>query len=348
MSKSLYGTKSHTSFLAFPVRYNSDVPSKKQEAPIQQSDWKQINQFIPGEKTQTDSLSDRMPKFPLGKENVPTLLPRPGIPKVGKNVTFRQVINILKNKTEPELIYENEPHRLYFLICVCFGATLLIYSIVLGEWAIFQATKDFNENTEEKNDVIRKREWVLSLLKNSVYSVITLAAAYYIFTFPSRLVRRMWYLPGPVEHVKFTTYPLVPGRSTPVVTLPLEALERKHKARVWTGRGFYGTSDASFFFFVLQEVKNGKTVKNWVVDRKGFFWSDGRVFDYIFGKETIAEAEAGVPYDEQVGIINRELKKKKQKLRKEQGIFYGLKFQGEEMKKDARRLMGKDDLKKLK
>ena len=37
-----------------------------------------------------------------------------GVPQVGKNFTFRQVIGILKNKTQPELIYESEPHRLYF------------------------------------------------------------------------------------------------------------------------------------------------------------------------------------------------------------------------------------------
>ena len=73
---------------------------------------------------QTNDLKDRIPKFPLGKENVPTLLPRPGVPQVGKNFTFRQVIGILKNKTQPELIYESEPHRLYFLMCFVHQSSL--------------------------------------------------------------------------------------------------------------------------------------------------------------------------------------------------------------------------------
>lgn len=315
------------------------MPQKKQaQTPLEKTDWNQINAFIPGEKTQSDSLKDRVPKFPLGKENVPTLLPRPGVPRVLKQISFRQVLTVLKNKRQPELIYESEPHRLYFLLCMCFGLCLLIYGIVLGEWAIFQANKDYEENVEEKNEVLRKREWALDLLKNLIFSAIVLTGAYFVFTFPSRLVRRMYYLPGPVEHVRFTTYPLVPGRATPVVTLPLKSLERKHKARVWTGKGFYGTSDASFFFFVLREVQNGKTVKNWVIDRKGFFWSDGRVFDYLFGKESIAESEAGVPYDEQIGIVNRRVQKKKEQLRKELGPFWRFKMQGQMMKDDAKKV----------
>lgn len=334
----------------FQCRMKSNLPSQKEEKPLETSDWKQINQFIPGEKKQTDTLKDRIPQLPLGKENVPTLLPRPGVPRVSKNLNFRQVINILKNKTEPELIYESEPHRLYFLMCLCFGLTLLTYSAVLGEWAVFQANKDFDENVEEKNEVLKKREWVISVIKNSVFSVITLTGAYFVITFPTRLIRRMWYLPGPIEHVRFTTYPLVPGRPTPVVTLPLKNIERKHKARVWTGKGFYGTSDNSLFFFVLKEVNDkGKLMKNWVIDRKGFFWSDGRIFDYLFGKESIAEAEAGIPYDEQIGIVSREVRKKKQQLRKEHGMFYNFKLQGEEVKRDFKKLTGKgkDDVKKI-
>lgn len=334
----------------FQIRLKSNLPSQKEDKPLETSDWKLINQFIPGEKKQTDTIKDRIPQLPLGKENVPTLLPRPGVPRVSKNLNFRQVINILKNKTEPELIYESEPHRLYFLMCFCFGLTLLTYSAVLGEWAVFQATKDYNENVEEKNEVLKKREWVISVIKNSIFSVITLSGAYFVITFPTRLVRRMWYLPGPIEHVRFTTYPLVPGRPTPVVTLPLKNIERKHRARVWTGKGFYGTSDKSLFFFVLKEVnENGKTVKNWVIDRKGFFWSDGRIFDYLFGKESIAEAEAGIPYDEQIGIVSREVRKKKKQLRNEHGIFYNFKLQGEEVKRDIKKLTGKndDDVKKI-
>ena len=43
-----------------------------------EGEWKHLKLHIPGENVQTNDLKDRIPKFPLGKENVPTLLPRPG------------------------------------------------------------------------------------------------------------------------------------------------------------------------------------------------------------------------------------------------------------------------------
>lgn len=299
-----------------------------------QGEWKHLKQHIPGEAEQTNELKDRIPKFLLGKENVPTLLPRPGVPRVGPNMTFRQVITILKNKTKPELIYESEPHRLYFLACFCCAIVFTVYGCVLLEYAWFQANKDYEENEKELAEVERKREWVISLGKYGIMGATMLFMAYQVVTFPTRLIRRMWYLPGPVEHVKFTSYPLLPGRPSPAYTIPLRDLSRKHHARIWTGKGFYGTADSSLFFFVLKEET---TKKSWIVDRKGFFWSDGRVFDFLFGKETLAEAEAGVPYDEQIGIINREVKKKKKQLREEHGPFWQFKLGAKEFKNDLGR-----------
>lgn len=320
-----------------PKRFKSNLPQDfqaKKNIPSQ-AEWKHLKQHIPGESIQTNDLKDRIPMFPLGKEAVTTLLPRPGVPRVGKQYKFSQVIQILKNKTKPELIYESEPHRLYFLICFCCAVVFTIYGLVLLEYAWFQSNKDYEENVEEKNEVLRKREWVFSLMKYSSYGIVMLTAAYFVSKFPTRLIRRMWYLPGPVEHIKFTSYPLVPGRPTPVITVPLSLLSRRYTARVWTGKGFYGTSDNSFFFFILKEQLSGRKYRNWIIDRKGFFWSDGRVFDYLFGKETLAEAEAGIPYDEQIGIINREVKKKKQKLKQEHGMFWQFKLGGQELKQDV-------------
>ncbi|KAG7664030.1 uncharacterized protein J8A68_002468 [[Candida] subhashii] len=323
------------------LRYKAHVPSKykpKQELPSE-VEWKHLKEHIPGEKNHTNTLQDRIPKFPLGKENVPTLLPRPGVPQVGKQFTFRQVINILKNKKQPELIYESEPHRLYFLMSVCFALVFTIYGGVLFEWAFWISGKEYEENeTEQANEVIRKRDWLISLGKYLVPSAVIFGFAYFAALFPTRLIRRIWFLPGPVEHIKFTSYPLFPGRPTPVYTVPLANLSRRKTARVWTGKGFYGTSDKGMFFFILKEhLANGGN-KNWIIDRRGFFWSDGRVFDYLFGKESLAESEAGVPYDAQFGLINSELKKKKRQLRQEHGWFWRFKMAGKLMMEDARKV----------
>ncbi|OBA24016.1 hypothetical protein METBIDRAFT_30371 [Metschnikowia bicuspidata var. bicuspidata NRRL YB-4993] len=316
-------------------RRNSKLPESfdpKKNLPSQ-GEWKHLKQHIPGEAEQTNTVRDRIPMFPLGKENVPTLLPRPGVPRVGPNMPFSRVIQILKSKVNPELIYESEPHRLYFLGCFCCAVMFTIYGCVLLEYAWFNANKKWDENEQELALPFRRRQFGIDLLTYGSLGAVALFAAYHFATFPTRLMRRIWYLPGPVEHIKFTSYPLIPGRPTPMYTVPLEDLARRDKARVWTGKGFYGTADKSLFFFVLKEKS---TNKNWIVDRKGFFWSDGRVFDLLFGKETLAEAEAGIPYDEQIGIIHREVKKKKKELRAKHGIFYQFKLGAQEAQKDLK------------
>lgn len=321
--------------LSLAQRFKSNLPedfNPKKDLPTS-GEWKHMKHHIPGEAEQKNDLKSRIPKFPLGKEAVPTLLPRPGVPQVGPKYSFRQVIQILKNKQKPELIYESEPHRLYFLASFCCSLVFTIYGFVLLEYAYFQANKDYEENEKELSEPLRKREWFISLIKYSSIGVIALAVATGFAKFPTRLIRRMWYLPGPVEHIKFTSYPLFPGAPTPVITLPLSSIARKHTARVWTGKGFYGTADNSMFCFVLKET--GARSRNWFVDRKGFFWSDGRVFDLLFGKETIAEAEAGIPYDEQVGMVNREVERKRKELRAKHGFFYKWKIQAQDMKQDV-------------
>ncbi|EGW35089.1 uncharacterized protein SPAPADRAFT_58234, partial [Spathaspora passalidarum NRRL Y-27907] len=235
------------------VRFKSEVPSPynpKKDLPTA-GEWNYLKQHIPGETVQTNTLKDRVPKFPLGKENVPTLLPRPGVPQVGSKYTFTQVINILENKTKPELIYESEPHRLYFLTCLACAVVFAVYACVLLEWAFYMARTEYQENEELiVNEQLRKRQWVFSLMTYMIPSTIMFGFAYFIGLFPTRLVRRMWYLPGANPHIQFTSYPLLPGKPTPVYTVPLANLSRKHTAKIWTGKGFYGTADKGFFFFV--------------------------------------------------------------------------------------------------
>lgn len=331
--------------LAFPrvglnngaIRSKSDLPQQQNPKRMVPSagEWKHLRQHIPGEAVQENKLTDRVPMFPLIKETVPTLLPRPGVPQVGKQHTFRQVVQILKAKTKPELVYEAEPHRLYFLVCFAGCLMFTVYGLLLGEYAWYQAKQDYEDNVKEQTGPVRNREWAFSLIKHGSYSAGMFTMAILLARLPTRLIRRMWYLPGPVEHIKFTLYPLLPGRPSPVVTVPLSQLSRRSKSRVWTGKGFYGTADLAMFFFMLREA--GPPSKLWLIDRKGFFWLDGRVFDYLFGNESLAEAEAGVPYDEQIGIMNREVRRQKQKLREKHGRFYMWKWGSQEVKRDINR-----------
>lgn len=317
------------------ARFNSQLPqdfNPKKDLPSSH-EWKHLKHHIPGESVQRNEFKDRIPRFPLGKENVPILLPRPGVPRVGPKMSFRQALQILKNKKNPELIYEAEPHRLYFLACALISVVFAVYGCVLLEYAWYKSTKDYNENVQELDEVHRKRKRVMTFGENAALGSLALFTAYHFATFPARLIRRMWYLPGPVEHVKFTAYPLIPGRPTPVITVPLENLVRRHKAKVWTGKGFYGTADKSFFFFALKETTADRT---WIVDRRGFFWSDGRIFDVLFGKDSVVDAEAGIPYDEKIGMLNKEIRQRKKELRNNYGWFYQFRIGAEEVKNDVK------------
>ncbi|CAH2353255.1 hypothetical protein CLIB1423_10S00804 [[Candida] railenensis] len=324
-------------------RFKSSLPDNfnpKRDLPSE-GEWKHIKHHIPGESVQKNDLGSRVPRFPLTKEIVPTLLPRPGVPQVGPKTSFKQVLEILKRKTKPELIYEAEPHRLYFLSSICFALMFTAYGLVLLEYGVFESTNRYELNERELSPELLKREWYFDVIKFSVPGLIVLRIALAIVRIPQRLIRRMWFLPGKggAEFIRFTSYPLFPGQATPVYTVPLSNLTRHAKAKVWTGKGFYGTADNSHFFFALKETNpTTKKTKSWIVDRKGFFWSDGRVFDVLFGKESVAEAELGVPYDEQIGVINRGVKKQRQQLREKHGFFYRYKLQGKEMKKDIGKL----------
>lgn len=322
------------------LRWKSSLPENfnpKRDLPSE-GEWKHIKHHIPGESVQKNEISDRVPKFPLAKEIVPTLLPRPGVPQVGDKYSFKQVLEILKRKTKPELIYEAEPHRLYFLSSICFAVMLTAYGLVLLEFATFESASRYEINERELTPELLTREYWFDVMKFSIPGLLVLRLAYECVKIPTRLIRRIWFLPGKVEHIKFTLYPMFPGQPTPVYTVPLSNLTRNVKAKVWTGKGFYGTADNSHFFFALKERQAGGKTKSWIVDRKGFFWSDGRVFDVLFGKESLAEAELGIPYDEQVGIINRGVKKQRQQLKEKHGFFYRYKFQAQEMKKDIKKV----------
>ncbi|ODQ78380.1 hypothetical protein BABINDRAFT_29196, partial [Babjeviella inositovora NRRL Y-12698] len=286
---------------------------------------------VPGEADQQNSLASRLPKFPLGKETIPTLLPKPGVPQLGPNCSFADAIKILKTLKHEELIYEAEPHRLYFIACFCAAFVFAVYGLTFVENTGTNAVKLYRENPEclpeDENKMMLAGRLGVTL---AMFSVPACAVLFFV-KFPLRLVRRIYYLPGPVEHVKIISHPMIPGRPTPVYTIPLEKLTRHQKSKVWTGRGFYGTLDNGSFFFRLKEQGKRAT---WIVDRKGFFWVDGRVYDYLFGKESLKEAEAGISYDQKHALASRDLKKKKEQMRKELGVAWQLKMQAQIMKED--------------
>ena len=44
----------------------------------------------------------------------------------------------------------------------------------------------------------------------------------------------------------------------------------------------------------------------WIVDCNGWFWGDGRVYDVLFGKEPVEQAELGLSYDTMLKIKEKQ------------------------------------------
>ncbi|KAK9470903.1 uncharacterized protein V1510DRAFT_421800 [Dipodascopsis tothii] len=266
------------------------------------------------------TYADRLaPKWPLSREALPTL-PLHSLmantPRVSKDLSFHMLMRLLRNSREPEvLLYHSEPHRLYFVILYSAAVVFSVYGLLSLDWSLRESYKIFVNNEEHLSDV-QNIAWymVRSVASVAVFS-IPAAMVYFFLKFPTHLVKRMWYMPahrGVAEHVRFVTHPLLPGQASPVHTMPLEQLSRglnRGGSKVWTGDGLYGTASRSQFMVFLFE--EGKKMP-WVVDRQGWFWGDGRVWDVLFGKESVAEAEAGLSGDDKIRMAQAEKKRLRQ------------------------------------
>lgn len=297
--------------------------------------FKRFNSQLPESIDKRDpldnSLKNRLPKFPFHKEAQPTLIPKADTPRVSKNLSFRKLMTILKSYQEPELLYMAESHRLY--IAACFALSFIVcYNIYdLLDRAIPAAIEEYKKNEEDYPPVRNAIKCLGNMgIVVAIAAVYTSAAICFAMV-PTRLVRRLYYLPGAKEHIQFTTHPFLPGRPSPVITIPLDKVTIGNTSKVWTGQGFYGTANRTQFLFLLFE--KGKFTP-WIVDRSGWFWGDGRVWDVLFGKEPIDQAELGLSYDDMLKIREKEANQISRNLKQELGPAWKLKAMANLMKED--------------
>lgn len=277
-----------------------------------------------------NSLKNRLPKFPFHKESQPTIIPK-DTPRVSKSLSFRKLIQTLKSYKGPELLYMAESHRLWLISCFALSFIVCYNIYDLLERAVPAAYDDWRRNDEDlppaRNLVTTAGKMGIVLLIAGVYT----SAAVFFAMVPTRLVRRLYYLPGPKEHIQFVTHPFLPGRPSPVLTIPLEKITIGKTSKVWTGQGFYGTAQRTQFAFLLFE--KGKLFP-WIVDRNGWFWGDGRVYDVLFGKEPVEQAELGLSYDDMLKIQQKQVKQATMNLKKELGPAWKIKAMANLMKED--------------
>lgn len=321
------------------------IPTNGGEIPAEIFEKKQvISRRIPGETPQENDLKSRFPSsLKFEKEAIPTLLPRPGVPAPNKYPLAR-LYDALTKKTEPELIYEAEPHKLYFVFCYAFALLFIIYGLNAFNIGYGLAWGMYEDNEMNMNETQLNMQLIMHLSIVTILASMPLLAGIAFILAPSRLIRRMWYLP-PVNSkgqyrpdgqafVRFTTHPLLPNRPTPVHIFPLGTLQKSITAKIYSGKGFYGTNDSSFFFFLREE---GKRIP-FIIDRKGFFWGDGRVFDLLFSNDSIEKVESAKKIDEVYGDLIRERKHKEMQMRKELGFGWKTKAKAKLMKEDIAKL----------
>lgn len=93
-----------------------------------------------------DAIQDRVvPKWPLSKESFPTLqLHLIRTPRVSKNLSFTQLMTLLENSPEPEvLLYQAEPHRLYFIVLYSLAFVFAVYGLLFLDWALRESYEIF-------------------------------------------------------------------------------------------------------------------------------------------------------------------------------------------------------------
>lgn len=282
-----------------------------------------------------NSLANRIPKFPFQRESAPSLIPK-NTPVVSKTLPFKKLMEILKSSTQPELLYMAESHRLYLMASFALSFIVCYNIFDLLDRSLPAAYDLWLENEEDlppvRNFIKTLGNLGLVLLISSVYAT----AAYMFIKIPTRLVRRLYYLPGPKEHIQFVTHPVMPGRPSPVITIPLEKITIGKTSKVWTGQGFYGTAQRTQFAFLLFE--KGKLFP-WIVDRNGWFWGDGRVYDVLFGKEPVEQAELGLSYDTMLKIKEKQKNQVAFNLKQELGPAWKLKVMARMFQEDVQSVL---------
>ncbi|ODV90064.1 hypothetical protein CANCADRAFT_15178, partial [Tortispora caseinolytica NRRL Y-17796] len=267
-----------------------------------------------------------LPKFPLGKESKTTMTPDSyPSPRVGPNMTFAKlIVTLFKSPpNEPILLYKSEPQRLYFVILWCITITVTVYALNMTEMIEESAWTIYQKNENDLPFMHNLMQFVLRTGLNLGVLGIAAGFIYALMRARSRLVRTMHFVSRGSDDepiIRISTNPRLPfntkNQPIPVYDIPLSDLTFGKNAVAWTGNGFYGTADKASFFMMIHQ----KGVRfPFIVDRAGWFWGDGRVWDVIFGKKAVNEAEKGITYQKKWDIARQEREKNIEKKKLEVG-----------------------------
>ncbi|KAH3668570.1 hypothetical protein OGAPHI_002324 [Ogataea philodendri] len=238
---------------------------------------------------------------------------------------------------EPTLIHESRRSRLYTILSLCFGACFLVYGINVFYIGREMSLRIYNENEDELTPVKNKLRYAGHLSLVVVASTLTALCGVGLIMLPSKLVNKMWYLPGAASKapsVKFTTHSFIPYTAKEL-QMPITNIKKNRFAKIYTGVGAYGTDDTLFIFWLKQK---GSRIP-WLVDRKGYFWGDGRVFDLLFNDVPADPFERAEKIDQTYSEILKKKREEGLKIKREQSSVWRNKSAGHSMAQDVEKII---------
>lgn len=209
------------------------------------------------------------------------------------SIPFSKVMKALVAKTSPEAIYSYRVSPLIKAGSVALSLVFFTYGVTFAEWS-YESSKTVYKEANEAD----KKDWkfLAKTFAPMGLTVIPISLAIGAIFVPSRIVTKVTYIPkvNGFPECQLTRRSVIRGKPI-VTTRPLSQIVRSEKTRVFTGEGHQGVEDKGTFIFFLTD--RSPLLKRWfdkfyILPRSGNFWaSDGRVFDALFGGDSIRDLE---------------------------------------------------------
>ncbi|SCV04094.1 LAME_0H15720g1_1 [Lachancea meyersii CBS 8951] len=201
-------------------------------------------------------------------------------------------IAALLAKTSPEQIYLYKPSRLMKVGSWTLAGVFAVYGVSFADWSLTSSWELYREERLTSPEKWWKHSSLLLSVRiagSILLSIIPLTLSALAIYVPSRIATSVTYLPKGVCQI--TRRALISGKPTST-SAPVSSIVRNKKTRVFTGVGPQGTEDKASFAFLLTNTDRPTWDRFYVVNRSGKFWGeDGRIFDVLFGGESVKSLE---------------------------------------------------------
>lgn len=208
-------------------------------------------------------------------------------------MSFGSLLNSLVSKNVPETIYQYKSGKLLRAGSLGLSLVFLSYGITFVDWYSSSSREVWSNATDDDKKSLKFYAKTFGPLGLTIIPFAIAGASLY---FPSRVVTKVTYIPraSATPLCQLERRSAVLGRRIQL-TRPLDELARSERTKIYTGVGEQGVEDKGSFVFLLYDKGlqcKGFWDKYFFLNRSGRFWAnDGRIFDALFGGDSIKELE---------------------------------------------------------